>query len=36
MLPFIAKRTTTLVAAVVVSSFAVFLIPYFTPGDPVR
>jgi peptide/nickel transport system permease protein len=36
MLPFIAKRTATLVAAVVVSSFAVFLIPYFTPGDPVR
>ncbi|MDQ0636218.1 peptide/nickel transport system permease protein [Arthrobacter pascens] len=36
MLQFIAKRTATLVAAVVVSSFAVFLIPYFTPGDPVR
>jgi peptide/nickel transport system permease protein len=36
MLPFIAKRTATLVAAVVVSSFAVFLIPYFTPGDAVR
>jgi peptide/nickel transport system permease protein len=36
MLPFIAKRTATLVAAVAVSSFAVFLIPYFTPGDPVR
>lgn len=36
MLPFIAKRTATLVAAVVVSSFAVFLVPYFTPGDPVR
>ena len=36
MIPFIAKRTATLVAAVAVSSFAVFLIPYFTPGDPVR
>lgn len=36
MLQFIAKRTATLVAAVLVSSFAVFLIPYFTPGDPVR
>ena len=36
MLQFIAKRTATLVAAVVMSSFAVFLIPYFTPGDPVR
>lgn len=36
MLQFITKRTTTLVAAVVVSSFAIFLIPYFTPGDPVR
>ena len=36
MLQFITKRTATLVAAVVVSSFAVFLIPYLTPGDPVR
>jgi peptide/nickel transport system permease protein len=36
MLPFVAKRTATLVAAVAMSSFAVFLIPYFTPGDPVR
>ncbi|MEE2570124.1 ABC transporter permease [Pseudarthrobacter sp. J64] len=36
MFPFIAKRTATLVAAVLASSFAVFLIPYFTPGDPVR
>jgi peptide/nickel transport system permease protein len=36
MLQFITKRTATLVAAVVVSSFAVFLIPYFTPGDSVR
>lgn len=36
MLQFIAKRTATLVAAVAVSSFAVFLIPYVTPGDPVR
>lgn len=36
MLHFITKRIATLVAAVAVSSFAVFLIPYLTPGDPVR
>ncbi|WP_218221003.1 ABC transporter permease [Nesterenkonia sp. Act20] len=36
MLHFAAKRTTTLVIAVVVASFAVFLVPYLTPGDPVR
>jgi peptide/nickel transport system permease protein len=36
MLRFISKRMATLVAAVAVSSFAVFLIPYLTPGDPVR
>lgn len=36
MLHFITKRMATLVAAVAVSSFAVFLIPYLTPGDPVR
>lgn len=36
MITFLAKRTGTLVAAVLLSSFAVFLIPYVTPGDPVR
>jgi peptide/nickel transport system permease protein len=36
MLTFLAKRTATLVAAVLLSSYAVFLIPYVTPGDPVR
>jgi peptide/nickel transport system permease protein len=36
MMTFLAKRTATLVAAVLLSSFAVFLIPYVTPGDPVR
>lgn len=36
MLRFLAKRTATLVAAVLLSSYAVFLIPYVTPGDPVR
>ncbi|MEV7607808.1 ABC transporter permease [Paenarthrobacter sp. NPDC089322] len=35
MMTFLAKRTATLVAAVLLSSFAVFLIPYVTPGDPV-
>ena len=34
MMTFLAKRTATLVAAVLLSSFAVFLIPYVTPGDP--
>ena len=33
---FLAKRTAALVAAVLAASFAVFLIPYVTPGDPVR
>lgn len=36
MLRFIGRRTATLVVAVLLSSFAVFLIPYVTPGDPVR
>lgn len=36
MMTFLAKRTATLVAAVLLSSFAVFLVPYVTPGDPVR
>lgn len=36
MITFLAKRTATLVAAVLLSSFAVFLIPYVTPDDPVR
>lgn len=36
MLTFLAKRTATLVAAVLLASYAVFLIPYVTPGDPVR
>lgn len=33
---FLAKRMATLVAAVLLSSVAVFLVPYVTPGDPVR
>jgi peptide/nickel transport system permease protein len=36
MLRFITRRMAALVAAVLLSSFAVFLIPYLTPGDPVR
>lgn len=36
MITFIARRTATLMVAVLLSSFAVFLIPYVTPGDPVR
>lgn len=36
MIAFIVRRTATLVVAVLLSSFAVFLIPYVTPGDPVR
>ncbi|BCW58775.1 ABC transporter permease [Arthrobacter sp. StoSoilB20] len=36
MITFLARRTATLVVAVLLSSFAVFLIPYVTPGDPVR
>lgn len=34
MLQFFVKRTSTLLAAVLLASFAVFMIPYFTPGDP--
>lgn len=33
---FIIKRMATLVVAVLASSFAVFLVPYLTEGDPVR
>lgn len=36
MIAFLSKRTATLTVAVLLSSFAVFLIPYLTPGDPVR
>ncbi|WP_426005548.1 ABC transporter permease [Paenarthrobacter sp. NyZ202] len=36
MIRFLARRTAALVAAVLLASFAVFLIPYVTPGDPVR
>jgi peptide/nickel transport system permease protein len=36
MFSFIGRRTATLAVAVLLSSFAVFLIPYVTPGDPVR
>ncbi|WP_309071321.1 ABC transporter permease [Arthrobacter sp.] len=36
MMLFLARRTAALVAAVLLASFAVFLIPYVTPGDPVR
>ncbi|WP_309976730.1 ABC transporter permease [Arthrobacter oryzae] len=36
MIPFLARRTAALVAAVLLASFVVFLIPYVTPGDPVR
>ncbi|MFI2565314.1 ABC transporter permease [Paenarthrobacter sp. NPDC018779] len=36
MMAFVGKRTAALAAAVLLSSFAVFLIPYVTPGDPVR
>ena len=35
-MPFLARRTAALVAAVLLASFVVFLIPYVTPGDPVR
>lgn len=35
-MPFLARRTAALVAAVLLASFTVFLIPYVTPGDPVR
>ncbi|WP_247048333.1 ABC transporter permease [Arthrobacter rhizosphaerae] len=36
MISFIARRTAALVVAVLVASFAVFMVPYVTPGDPVR
>lgn len=36
MMTFLTKRTATLLAAALLSSFAVFLIPYVTAGDPVR
>jgi peptide/nickel transport system permease protein len=36
VIPFLARRTAALVAAVLLASFVVFLIPYVTPGDPVR
>lgn len=36
MMQFVARRTAALVAAVLLASFVVFLIPYVTPGDPVR
>lgn len=36
MMLFLARRTAALVSAVLLASFAVFLIPYVTPGDPVR
>ena len=35
-MPFLARRTAALVAAVLLAPFTVFLIPYVTPGDPVR
>ncbi|MFF0905201.1 UNVERIFIED_CONTAM: ABC transporter permease [Kocuria sp. CPCC 205316] len=36
MTAFLARRTATLGATVLLASFVVFLIPYVTPGDPVR
>lgn len=36
MISFIARRTAALVVAVLMASFAVFMVPYVTPGDPVR
>ncbi|KSU77591.1 peptide/nickel transport system permease protein [Pseudarthrobacter enclensis] len=36
MIRFLARRTAALVTAVLLASFVVFLIPYLTPGDPVR
>lgn len=36
MMPFLARRAAALVAAVLLASFTVFLIPYVTPGDPIR
>ncbi|MFF0990415.1 ABC transporter permease [Kocuria nitroreducens] len=36
MTAFLARRTATLGVSVLLASFVVFLIPYVTPGDPVR
>lgn len=36
MTAFFARRTATLGVTVLLASFVVFLIPYVTPGDPVR
>ena len=36
MISFIARRTAALVVAVLLASIAVFMVPYLTPGDPVR
>jgi peptide/nickel transport system permease protein len=36
MMMFLARRTATLGITVLLASFVVFLIPYVTPGDPVR
>lgn len=36
MIRFFAKRTVALAVTVLLASFAVFLIPYVTPGDPAR
>ncbi|MEX5261670.1 ABC transporter permease [Kocuria sp. CPCC 205263] len=36
MTAFLARRTATLGGTVLLASFVVFLIPYITPGDPVR
>ena len=36
MRAFLAKRTVALGVTVLLASFVVFLIPYVTPGDPVR
>jgi peptide/nickel transport system permease protein len=36
MTAFLARRTATLGITVLLASFVVFLIPYVTPGDPVR
>ncbi|MFC4903011.1 ABC transporter permease [Kocuria oceani] len=36
MTAFLARRAATLGITVLIASFVVFLIPYVTPGDPVR
>ena len=33
---FLIRRLAVLVGTLVIASFVVFLIPYLTPGDPVR